>query len=115
GQDCRVGMSGCFQCLTNDSDLTVHHARRGDHMNTGFGLGNGHASIDGVCCIVIDDTVIVEHTAMAVVSEFVQTGICHNDHVVANFGYNLCDSYVEDALGIDGGAALCIQVCWHAE
>ena len=75
-------------------------------MGAGVGLGHGHPGVDLHGAVVVDVPVGVEHAAVPVVGELVQADVAHDDQVIADFGADVADGLVEDAVRIQRGGAL---------
>src|SRR5699024_12242433 len=108
-------MTSFVQCVADDGNLPVHHARRGHYVDAGLGLSNGQARIDLVSFVVVDVAVLIEHAAVAMIGEFVQAGISHHDEIVAYFGDHFPNGHVEDAVRVDAGGTTSVERCWYPE
>ena len=91
--------------LPDHGDLAVHHAGRAQHVGAGLRLGHRHLAVDLQGGVVVDVAVGVEDAAVAVVGEFVQADVAHDDQLVADLGADVPDGLVQHAVRVQRGGA----------
>lgn len=86
-------------------------------MGAGVGLDLGHLGVPFQRGVVVDPSVGVEDTAVAVVGELVQAQVGHDHEVVADLGAHVPEGDLEDAVGVGAGGAggVLLGVLGHAE
>ena len=110
-------MAGGVQAVADRGHLTVHHAARGHHVSSGLCLRHSQFHVLSVGGVIIDAPTLVEHTAVAVIGEFVEAGVGHQHGVVAEILRQIAQGHVEDAVRshADGPAGVLVLVARNPE
>ncbi len=84
-------------------------------MGAGFGLGDRGACVDLEGGVVVDDTVVADDAAVAVVGVLVDAQVGHQHDVVAEVGAQIAQCDLHDAVGVVGAAPDRVLGLRHAE
>ena len=98
GQDHHVGVPGRVQAVTDGRDLAVHHAAGPDDVGPRISLRHSQFHVAAVGGVIVHPAGGVEHPAVAVVGELVETGIGHQHGVLAEVLGQIAQRHVEDAV-----------------
>ena len=102
GEDRGGVEAGVVERLADGEDLAVHHPRRRHDVGPRTGLGDGDPLVELERGVVVGLTVVVEHTAVAVVGVLVDAEIRDQHQVVAVVVAQVAQCQLDDAVGVPG-------------
>jgi hypothetical protein len=110
-------VTGGVEAVPDGRDLTVHHAARTHHVGARIGLCHGKFHVARVGDVVVHAAADVEHPAVAVIGELVQTRVSHQHRVRPKIGREVPQCHVQDAVfGHPGRSGrVLVLVLRHAE
>src|ERR1019366_7653545 len=115
GQDDRVGETSLVESRTDVAHLAVHHPAQTHHAHAGRRLRERHRGIPHKREVVVDAPLRVEHPAVPMVSELVQTQVGHHHEVITDGFANATQRHVEDALTVVSARTCRVPGGGHSE